>query len=1034
MKFYHRPSNYLMKWKFFLAILPVLVLARVALASDSVDPSDPNAQYTYTCPPQPIPNFDCTNFVIDNTLTINFQTLSTSTLYFEPWNTLNYTNNGTMMDNTGFKFDTQLSSSYQHVMAGTFYNAGDITAGSLFDLTGIIFNLSGLIGGYGQIYISATNIINPGTLDVGVNGGIKMIGQNVDLSDSTLTVESLVASNSIYNVPTFNSYGVTALDTNGDWDPYIALQPTTAFSPPLAPQYISQMYITNATPYVDIKVTNPTNIIYRAIIIQNASTNVPYKIYFEGINNGSPLDFFGIGAAHVEWDGTYLDPSSGNYFTNYLYLTDDYVGSASTNNPIFGGIPNNFSFVTSYTPLINNINPTAPGFVLFPDQLFTNRYAYMNGQLVPGTAVTNANSSNPSGSVTNIAGRIQISASNTLNMAQAIISGPNYMSIICTNQFNGSPGASIATPYSDVSLGVTNGFLTVSNLLMASIPQWSGTIQAWSTRLVYTDTNGITQDYRVMLVYDNLQPTTPPWIQNLRLHATNSLVISDVLNIYGNTVYADAQSVTLATNVVGTGATSLDGEFNLCSGATLSTTQFPDLVWLTNNGAIRCYNNANFTNLYTGFTYYSTNYTYSTNSVTQAVKTNASVALVSLPQNWLGAFINNSLVTNQAMSVSALNFTNNGGINTGSGTFGLQSSSANFVNGYTLAGSDVAINGTNLFLAGEFINAGRALNLLGVQSVSDGETNLVANGLTNGNVWVVGALGIGGADSGFNASFNPLSGDLLGTTVTNIAPGGKNIVNTWAGVNRGISVAGYSNNLAVGHLVLDSLVSGSRNGTFTFNGAGGAGVTNAIYVDCLELRDYATNRDVGYNPTALKFATNFVIYYAQAYINGLSVAEKINHKGIDVNGVSNSDHLRWVPSYAGYYSYTNLVYPDGTTNVVNLALAQSTDISSGGNLSSGNAGNPTQIFVPSQIGLSITLTNKTTRRLAFTIPATATNYFVQYKTNLLTSAWTLLTNSSVNNAAGTIPLTQTNVYFLDTNSGPMRFYQVVEQPWLTYPQ
>ena len=233
---------------------------------------------------------------------------------------------------------------------------------------------------------------------------------------------------------------------------------------------------------------------------------------------------------------------------------------------------------------------------------------------------------------------------------------------------------------------------------------------------------------------------------------------------------------------------------------------------------------------------------------------------------------------------------------------------------------------------------------------------------------------------------------------------------------------------------MDSQVSGGRNGTFTFNGTVGAGVTNAIYVDCLELLDYATNRDVGYNPTALKFATNFVIYYAQAYINGLSVAEKINHKGIDVNGVSNSDHLRWVPAYAGYYSYTNLVYPNGTTNVVNQALAQSSDISSGGNLTSGNSGNPTQIFVPSQIGLTITLTNKTTRRLAWTIPATATNYFVQYKTNLLASAWTLLTNSSVNIAPGLIPLTQTNVYFLDTNSGPMRFYQVVEQPWLTYPQ
>ena len=718
MKFYHRPSNYLMKWKFFCAILPLLVLAHMAPATDIGGPSDPNAVYTYTDPPQVIPNFDCTSFVINNSFTINYQTLSTFTLYFEPWNTVNYTNNGVMTDNTGFKFDTQLSSNSQHVMAGTFYNAGHITAGSQFDLTGIYYNLTGLIGGYGQIYISATNIINPGTLDVGVNGGMKMIGQNVDLSDSTLIVESLLASNSIYNVPTLNSYGVTALDTNQDWDPFFALQPTAAYSPPLAPNYFNQMYITNATSYVDVKVTNPTNIIYRAIIIQNASTNVPYNIYFEGINNGSPLNFFGVGAAHVEWDGAYLDPSTGNYYTNYLYLTDDYVGSASTNNPIFGGIPNNFTFITSFTPLINNINPTSPGFIQFPDQYFTNRYAYMNGQLVPGTAVTNASSSNPSGSITNIAGRIQISASNALNMAQAIISGPNYMSIICTNQFNGSPGASIATPYSDVSLGVTNGFLTVSNLLMASIPQWSGTIQAWSTRLVFTDTNGITQDYRVMLVYDNLQPTTPPWIQNLRLHATNSLVISDVLNIYGNSVYADAQSVTLATNVVGGGASSLDGEFNLSSGATLSTTQFPDLVWLTNSGAIRCYNNANFTNLYTAFTYYLTNYTYVTNSVTQAVKTNTSVSFNTLPKNWLGAFINNSLVTNQAMSVSALNFTNNGGINSGSGTFVLNSSSANFVNGYTLAGSDVNINGTNLLLSGEYINAGRAINLLGVQSIS----------------------------------------------------------------------------------------------------------------------------------------------------------------------------------------------------------------------------------------------------------------------------------------------------------------------------
>jgi len=39
-----------------------------------------------------------------------------------------------------------------------------------------------------------------------------------------------------------------------------------------------------------------------------------------------------------------------------------------------------------------------------------------------------------------------------------------------------------------------------------------------------------------------------------------------------------------------------------------------------------------------------------------------------------------------------------------------------------------------------------------------------------------------------------------------------------------------------------------------------------------------------------------VIYYAQAVMNGVSVAEKMNHK--------NSNRLRWVPMYAGYFSST----------------------------------------------------------------------------------------------------------------------------------
>ena len=67
----------------------------------------------------------------------------------------------------------------------------------------------------------------------------------------------------------------------------------------------------------------------------------------------------------------------------------------------------------------------------------------------------------------------------------------------------------------------------------------------------------------------------------------------------------------------------------------------------------------------------------------------------------------------------------------------------------------------------------------------------------------------GGSDSGFNLLLLPNSTqqcNLLGTTVTDIAPRNKNIINTWAGLDYGVSAAGYNtNNMAIGRLILDAL-------------------------------------------------------------------------------------------------------------------------------------------------------------------------------------------------------------------------------------
>jgi len=775
------------------------------------------------------------------------------------------------------------------------------------------------------------------------------------------------------------------------------LTPTTAYS---SLPYI--IYLTNSTAY--FKFLSPaTNLnVIRSVFVQNKSPNATYNVYIDtALDSG-----FGAGTAHVEWVGAVNDPVTCGTTTNYLYLTDDYVLGASTNVFMNNGTPDNFTFVTSPTPLLSG--PLAPSFTSFPSGVITNPYSYFDGQLIVTTTPTNATPTNPGGALTNLPGRIQITASNELNLGLAIISGQNYMSLWAPKQFDGSVGAQIAAPYSDINLGVTNGFLVITNLLESALPNWSGFVAAWSTRWLTTVSNTldgtnfftVTNDYRVLIVRSSqLMPVTAPQVQNLRLHATNSLLITDVLNVFGS-LFIDAQNLTLTTNGCGNGATSLDGELNLVSSAILWQSALPNVRNLTNNGAIRTKNLAVFGG--------------------------------PPPANYTN-FINHGLISDQGSIIYANNFLSSGIISNGVGSFLLEPLTTTLINGSLIAGGDVSITTGSLLVSNLMLQAGRALTLQ--------VTNLLTDtGVTNGNIWVVGSSGVGGSDSGFNLPILPNLGDLLGTTITNIAPTNKSIINVWAGRDFGVSVNGYTNNVAVGRLFLDAL-SAPPHSLFTFNGAG---ASNAMYVDYLELRDQATNRDAsGSNFTALAISPNMVIYYAQAVIDGVSIAEKMDHK--------NSGHLRWVPQYAGYFSSTNIVYPDGTTNgPFNAALAQSLDIDSNGNgIANGN--DPAPFFVSSEVNFTPTLTNRPppSVRLEWTTVPLATNY-IYYRTNLLSPNWLPLTsfnnyyysaNVAVTNSAHAnsfvspqpYPSSATNVWVFDVVTNMPHFYRVMVQPCLTCP-
>jgi len=960
---------------------------------------------TYTIPGNPPPPIVATNFVNEGIFNIDFSEFSTTTpnQFYENYYTLNYTNgeNGVMTINNVFGADGVSFEDYNVVYqfdlgqnsdsapAGIFYNQGTIRCDSVID---------GNFLGAGQCLVSATNIINPGDIDVSVGGSIQMAGQNVDLSRGVFNIEGLNTVelgagdfflSTVFNTINLSSTGGVGTDTNGDWNPGADLRANEALS-----SLPDDLLLTNSTAYFAQPVlTTPTNVIIRAVFVQNNSPNAPYNVYIDPANIQNATFGSEAGAGHVEWVGSYTDPATGNLHTNYLYLSDNYAFGATTNVALVGGVPDSFSFVTSPTPLVNPINAVPAGFVngLFPNQAFTNPYAYFNGTIIPTTVATNISTQNPHGTLTNLPGRIQITANN-LNLQNTIIGGQNYLSLVASNQFQGSSGAQIASPFSDISLSSTNGFMDASNLLESSILNWSGTISAWSTRVTNVDvTTGISYDYRVLMVASQLSPITLPWVQHLFLHATNSLIVSDELNVYGS-LFFDAQNLTVTTNGYGVGATSLEGALNSSIPSDIGPLQWPNLLYVTNNGSMMSEGLMIFTNI-----------------------------------NNYGAVINQGIITDQGTIINATNFVNGGTITNGVGNLTVQCRTATVTNGFVYAGGNVAIG------AGSLVTSNTYLQCL---SLTLDPTNfLTDNGVSNGNIWVVGRTNAFGG-SGFALLNNPTNGDLLGTTITNICPlSNKLVANTWCGRDFGAVNSGYTNNAALGRLILDVV---GNNSLITFTGA--TGTSNALYVDSLEFRDTLTNGIyASYNFTNwLALNTNITIYFAQAFVDGVSIAEKINeaslYSGENGGSVSNGvvvkpGRLRWVPTYAGYFSSTNFVV-DGVTNTYNAALAESPDIDSNGN-GLANAYDPSPFFVPQEINFALTLTNTPAKAALLTwdtVPL-ATNY-VYYATSLLSNNWSLYTNflsSNVTGPAYPVFVTDTNIL------KGIRFYKVTVAPWLTYP-
>ncbi|HVV73727.1 MAG TPA: hypothetical protein VHI52_19840, partial [Verrucomicrobiae bacterium] len=357
--------------------------------------------------------------------------------------------------------------------------------------------------------------------------------------------------------------------------------------------------------------------------------------------------------------------------------------------------------------------------------------------------------------------------------------------------------------------------------------------------------------------------------------------------------------------------------------------------------------------------------------------------------------------------------------------------------------SDYFENSGNLVSQGVVDMQGNTGALLGGQSTSGGSTTITCNALklsgyrltaSDGALYLFVRDGISDAGSaavnlvtvsdGFYLPIKPTSGDLLGTSFQSKAPDFIEVDHNWAGVDYGVSVNGYQNNVALGKLLLGPV--GKGNPLLFFKGAG---AQNGLYVDLLDLTQLGTNYQ-----RLVEIAPNLTIYFAGARLgfvppNGPSGIPQEPEEYLDGQF---GGHLRWVRDFAGPNSSTTVVVGNQTI-VVNSALRNSKMIDSDGDGipnfydttpfggsnpgTGGGTGLTALLAAPSQgkpKSLAISWT-----------AAPNTVYRVEVATDLVKPNWQLLslyTNNSV--AAQTALVWDTNA----PANASQRFYRVGHAP------
>lgn len=952
-----------------------------------------------------VPQVAATTFINSARFTIGGGfTIAGSGLPFDTLYTLYFTNktSGRMEGYPGFRLDFSTNTSpavIERFPASVIYNQGKIYGATWLDLW-------------------ATNIVSPGQLSAGVEGLIHLRGNNVNLSRSFIRVGGDPDYPELDVGDAFSTSG-GYINPRGITDTYWSVGRDGTLSGSngvsLNLPFIQQNFATplSSTPSHQVLTLSTlgrnrviTNIMslpsssrgsfgqYDAFVFSNivSSTSALVQIVFTPTNNNAvasgitPSVRFGSGIVPIiELRAPYFDPVAqasrlltlylsdyAQFYTNYTlqtgydrntYLAEGTLTATGTRRPnnylLSYAAPTEWSF--SQLPNLPYSNV-----VFYPATAITNRASY---RYTAYSALINATNSflglvspvfyaNPS----NAPGRLQIEADN-LDLRQARIHAENIVNISTTNLI-GNTLALVDAPIVQYNLGSTQSVLHVSNLVASTFNRFWGQIAVWSAfwTVPYTNQDLITgnwetnyTEFHVTFVDYEFYPTIPVNLYEFNARATN-LVLHDSLSP-STALKLDAESLTVA------GQAGNPASLTLPVSAGWGPETFPRLKHLTNDGNILITQAADFS------TRLATNDIYGQPTVVEVPYLN---------------LINHGSLNAASHRILATNFVNSGSLIASLGGIQLRLTNGTLAGGWLSAQSDVDIRAINFTAAASSLSAGGALILDVTNRLSDA-------GPATLNDWVV--------HDGVTLLRPPRTGDLLGTRITSEAAFNTLVRHIWAGRNLGPTPAGYSNNAALGQLILD----GADLALFEF---AGAGTNNALYVDYLEFRGFTTNI-----ASALQIATNLTIYFANANLS----PDKLNG--------ALGGRLRWVYQYTGAFSSTNLIV-DGRTVTINAALLQSmfSDLDADG---IPNKLDPTPYLSGRDIDLQVEFvrTPALQAQLSWMAIQRSTS-LLEYTTNLAAGPWLPLTSITQGPQNGRLTV-------LDpVRPGAPRYYRVRVEPFI----